>query len=169
LFLADLFIHGIGGGRYDEVTDALIRTFYEIEPPAYLVLSATLLLPLPTYSSTRADVHQIERALRDRHWNPQRHAPVVSADDFAELAGQKQAWIDRSCATHEERRERFEVICRITEKLRALTENTGLAEARRRANQEVHANEVLQRRDYAACLYPEKELASFYTRFLAMD
>ena len=43
LFLCDLFIHGIGGGKYDEVTDDMIRRYYGIEPPEYLVLSATSL------------------------------------------------------------------------------------------------------------------------------
>ena len=47
LFLSDLFIHGIGGGKYDELTDDIIRRFYECEPPDFLVLSATRLLPLP--------------------------------------------------------------------------------------------------------------------------
>ena len=47
LFLADLFVHGIGGGKYDELTDDIIRRFYGCEPPAFLVLSATRLLPLP--------------------------------------------------------------------------------------------------------------------------
>src|SRR5262249_45745914 len=28
MFVADLFIHGIGGGKYDELTDAIARRFY---------------------------------------------------------------------------------------------------------------------------------------------
>src|SRR5258707_1180427 len=47
LFLADLFIHGIGGGKYDGLTDELMREFYGGEPPRFLVLSATRRLPLP--------------------------------------------------------------------------------------------------------------------------
>ncbi len=47
LFLADLFVHGIGGGKYDELTDELIQGFFECEPPIYLVFSATRWLPLP--------------------------------------------------------------------------------------------------------------------------
>src|SRR5262249_2863990 len=46
LFLADLFVHGIGGGKYDEITDELVRRFYGGEPPDFLVLSATLWLPV---------------------------------------------------------------------------------------------------------------------------
>ena len=30
--LGDFFIHGIGGGKYDEVTDAIIRDYFGIEP-----------------------------------------------------------------------------------------------------------------------------------------
>src|SRR5205085_514035 len=36
LVLSDLFIHGIGGAKYDEVTDEIIRRFFGIEPPKYL-------------------------------------------------------------------------------------------------------------------------------------
>src|SRR5262249_28308050 len=50
--LGDFFIHGIGGGKYDEVTDTIIREYFGIEPPAYQVLSATLHLPLPCFPST---------------------------------------------------------------------------------------------------------------------
>ena len=41
LCLADGFIHGIGGGTYDQVTDDIIRRYYGIEPPGYTVVSAT--------------------------------------------------------------------------------------------------------------------------------
>ena len=45
LLLADMFIHGLGGGKYDELTDSLMRDFYGIEPPSFLVLTGTLRLP----------------------------------------------------------------------------------------------------------------------------
>ena len=48
LLLADLFIHGIGGGKYDELTDEIMRRFFGFEPPHFVVLSATRLLPLPS-------------------------------------------------------------------------------------------------------------------------
>ncbi len=47
LFLGELFVHGIGGGKYDELTDAILRRFYGGEPPAFMVLTATRRLPLP--------------------------------------------------------------------------------------------------------------------------
>lgn len=45
LFVADQFVHGIGGGRYDQVTDRIIRSFFNIEPPAFSVTTATLYFP----------------------------------------------------------------------------------------------------------------------------
>jgi hypothetical protein len=45
LLLADQFVHGIGGGRYDQVTDQIIATHFKIDPPAFSVTTATLYFP----------------------------------------------------------------------------------------------------------------------------
>lgn len=45
LIVADQFIHGIGGGRYDQVTDRFIARHFGIEPPAFAVTTATLYFP----------------------------------------------------------------------------------------------------------------------------
>jgi hypothetical protein len=45
LLVVDQFVHGIGGGRYDQVTDRLIRTFFGLNPPRFAVATATLFFP----------------------------------------------------------------------------------------------------------------------------
>jgi hypothetical protein len=45
LFIADQFVHGIGGARYDQVLDKLISMHFGIEPPEFAVATATMLLP----------------------------------------------------------------------------------------------------------------------------
>jgi hypothetical protein len=45
LLLADQFVHGIGGGRYDQVTDRLIASHFGIDPPRFSVTTATLYFP----------------------------------------------------------------------------------------------------------------------------
>lgn len=45
LLLADIFVHGIGGGQYDQVLDALIERHFGIEPPRFAVTTATLYFP----------------------------------------------------------------------------------------------------------------------------
>ena len=46
LILGDAFIHGIGGGKYDQLTDSIIQEFFGVTPPGVIVASATLRLPV---------------------------------------------------------------------------------------------------------------------------
>ena len=71
--LGDLFIHGIGGAKYDELGDEIARRFFGIEPPGFLTLSMTLWLGLPADPATPADLAGVERGLRDLRFNPDRH------------------------------------------------------------------------------------------------
>ncbi len=45
LCLVDQFVHGIGGARYDQVTDRLIARHFKIEPPHFCVTTGTLYFP----------------------------------------------------------------------------------------------------------------------------
>ncbi|HVT88300.1 MAG TPA: hypothetical protein VHD56_05575 [Tepidisphaeraceae bacterium] len=45
LLMVDQFVHGIGGGRYDQVTDQLIHLHYDIEAPAFAVTTGTMYFP----------------------------------------------------------------------------------------------------------------------------
>lgn len=45
LLVTDLFVHGIGGGRYDQIADRIIQRHFGIEPPKFAVTTATLYLP----------------------------------------------------------------------------------------------------------------------------
>lgn len=45
LLAADQFVHGIGGGQYDQVLDGLIARHLRIEPPHFSVTTATLYFP----------------------------------------------------------------------------------------------------------------------------
>lgn len=46
MFVADGFVHGIGGGLYDRLTDCLIESFFGSPPPSYAIATATFRLPL---------------------------------------------------------------------------------------------------------------------------
>ncbi|MCP4272694.1 MAG: hypothetical protein GY781_12130, partial [Gammaproteobacteria bacterium] len=55
LFFSDLFIHGIGGAKYDLITDEIIREFFGVEPPEYATISATLHLPYKPFDVSNED------------------------------------------------------------------------------------------------------------------
>ena len=161
--LGDFFIHGIGGGKYDEVTDAIIRDYYGLEPPAYQVLSATLHLPLPGFPAAAAEVGRLERLERDLYWNPHRHLPGPDplADEHAALAAAEPP-------DGPGRKVRYRAFRRIGNELRPRVADQ-LADVRwrlARARQEGHANAILRRRDYSWVLFPEDVLKPFLQRFL---
>lgn len=78
LFLADLFLHGIGGAKYDLITDEIIREFLNIEAPAFTCVTATMHLTFPVAFDSSGKAHELRRRLRDLFWNPQRYAHADS-------------------------------------------------------------------------------------------
>ncbi len=178
LFLGELFIHGIGGGKYDELTDTIIRDFYQVEPPEYLVLSGTLLLPLPALSAHQPDCRQWARELRDLRWNPERHLgergalpgqfPSAARFEKSDLIAEKKTWIARQPKSSDERRRRFQSIRDLTSQLRPLVSEREqqVHELLRNCEREVEANKILQNREYPFCLHPEETLRPFLTQFL---
>ena len=82
LVLGDLFIHGIGGAKYDELTDAIIRQFFGVEPPAYITATATFRLPIDRPQVTAAEVQANQRRLRELKHRPDSflHDPIVATE-----------------------------------------------------------------------------------------
>lgn len=167
LVLGDWFVHGIGGGKYDEVTDALIQDYFGLDPPAYQVVSATLWLPLPGFTTTADDVRGAARRFRDLTWNPQRYLSGPVGRELVERKFDLAAAGD-TLRTRQERRSWYRQLREVTEQLRPLVADqleTARAELLRR-QAEVRANGVLRRRDCAWVLYPETRLRPFLQRFL---
>ncbi|MBI4280333.1 MAG: hypothetical protein HY660_17915, partial [Armatimonadetes bacterium] len=73
LCVGDLFIHGVGGGRYDEATDAVAEAFYGIRPPDYMVATATLWLPLGSPAQIAEERNRLNRRLLDLQHSPDRY------------------------------------------------------------------------------------------------
>jgi hypothetical protein len=42
LIASDLFVHGVGGGHYDQVLDAIFKSYLKLDPPTFVVATATL-------------------------------------------------------------------------------------------------------------------------------
>jgi hypothetical protein len=170
--LGDFFIHGIGGGKYDEATDEIIRNYYGLEAPAYQVLTATLHLPLPKFPTSAGDLSRLLRLRRELRWNPQRHIdssqPLSPA--VMELLERKSRLIadEPDRRSHAERRVWYRSLQGVTQQLaeRLGSRMVEVDAAIRDARQEVEANSVLQRRDYSWVLYPEESLKPFLQRFL---
>lgn len=164
LFLADVFVHGIGGARYDRVTDALIAHFFEVEPPRYAVASASLALDLRTRCGP-APVAELRRRLRDLRFNPQRfvldsRAEWAGSADVQRWAQEKQMLVcsmNRAGAPRRELTRRIEqvnaalyqALAPLRERLEAHLQEALAADAERR---------VREFRGYPAFLYDPEAL-----------
>jgi hypothetical protein len=92
LLLADNFVHGIGGGRYDQVTDRLIARHFHLPPPAFAVTTATLYLP-QAVGRTRACLSCIEQEghrLRHALIGAERKRELVAAINAAPRNSQER-------------------------------------------------------------------------------
>ncbi len=165
LCLADLFIHGLGGARYDELADAIIRRFFGLGPPRFLTLTGTLHLPLPRRDATIEKARQLDRLLRDLTYNPDRHlnAPGNLNSLVTFLVEEKRRAILEETSTRAESRRRFEHIRSLNDQLAPFvdclrTETTaqlGTLQA------DLAANAIFQNREWAFCVYPESTLRNF--------
>ena len=89
LFLADLFIHGIGGAKYDRISDSILKRYFQLSPPEIACVTATLYLE-PGCGVER-DKPNYEHKLRDATWNPQRHLEVTDSTELKILLEQRRA------------------------------------------------------------------------------
>jgi hypothetical protein len=109
LCVGDLFIHGVGGGSYDRVTDALASEVFGCTPCPYVVATATLYLPLLGEGAAPAEGRALERRLMELRHNPERYLDT-STDAVRRLVDEKWGLIravqtmrpgkERRAATH---------------------------------------------------------------------
>jgi hypothetical protein len=170
LLLADLFIHGIGGGKYDELNDEIVRGHFQLEPPGFLVITGTLRVPLPRFPATPGDLRLSERLVRDMYWNPQRHLRDGSAENPAvrSTIEERRRWESLAPATQPDCKDRYTRMREGARQLRPFVADDLRAAVGRRDRiwQEVAANAILGRRDFSFCLFPEPTIRPFCTQFL---
>lgn len=163
LLLGDLFFHGIGGAKYDQLTDMIIQRFFHLSPPSYVVLTATAKLPIPRPQVSEEDVRRLRWRIRDLRFNPQRYVPRT-AETEAWLA-EKQRWMDPRGPCHD-RGTRHRAIARANEALQPFVaaQRAQLNAERVRCERLLQQNQLLGSREYSFCLFPAEAL-----RFLVLD
>jgi len=76
LFLADWFVHGVGGARYEHITDHIIADFYGIKGLSFGIVTANINLGLPDESCSSAEsARHLRHKLRYLKFNPEKFVP----------------------------------------------------------------------------------------------
>lgn len=154
LLLADLFLHGIGGAKYDQITDRIAQRFYGFAPPPHATLSATLRLPIAHDSPPPHSQQQVARQLRELQFNPQRFLADNPAAEPART--EKLRWVQTPKSPGNAAR-RHRAIAAANAAMQPLVEDRRrqLLEHQRRLTGQARAASVLESREYAWCLFPE--------------
>jgi len=159
LILSDLFIHGVGGAKYDELTDAIVRRFFNLEPPGYLTVTATRHLPIPLPQVSAEDLTRLDQSLRKMKYHPE---TFVNTTDAQELIAEKRRWIDVTAA--DQLPERHQAIERINQDLQRYiaADQASLLKQRPRLQHELSVKRRLGSREFSFVLFPEERLRSFF-------
>ncbi|MFN0052700.1 MAG: hypothetical protein ACKV0T_10950, partial [Planctomycetales bacterium] len=176
LCLADLFVHGLGGARYDEMTDRLICRLFEIPAPEFLTLSATVRLPLESHAVEPADAWRLRQQLRELDFHSERHLPQPVPAAAQRWVAEKARLIAEEHSGgpqtsdgllhsrgHGPGYDRLRRLREVNRRLAELTlaERTKIHDELHRTQRQLAANSVLQHREYPFCLYPEEKLHRF--------
>jgi hypothetical protein len=165
--VVDLFVHGVGGARYDRVTDAVVREFFHLEPPAYAVATSTLHLPLSEFDPSD------ERALLQRRLLAVRHNPerALSARDREQQRLIEEKWalirrLDDPALGRSERRAATRRIREINEQLAGgLTAERVSIEQRLAELAEIgEASAAATHRGYPFCFFPPSAVDALVDR-----
>jgi hypothetical protein len=173
LMLCDLFIHGIGGARYDQITERIMREYFGLQPPEMVVVTATLRLALPVHGVSPGDVAAARRRLRDHIHNP---VPAAGAPSGADLLLEKQHCIAESTRLRQQRSSDHAARRQVFNRIRAL--NGTLAGLRGGEQDEAHrrlqdllaqdrSDQAARSREYFYGLLPMDRLRALRARLLA--
>jgi hypothetical protein len=174
LVLSDLFIHGIGGAKYDEVTDEIIRRFFGIEPPKYITATATFRLPIERPHVTIEDIRDVRQKLRDVRYRPESFLRDSLTRGVRGLREQLQALADEKreyVRTHDLRRCEEQVYARLDKMNRAMYDLLKPVEQELRGQDaqlesDLRRAELLGSREFSFVLFPAEELPQ---RLLALS
>jgi len=130
VLLADTFIHGLGGRRYEAINETLIGEYYGIRPPAWAVASANLYFPFgnprPQPEQIQEGIDSLQRTLGDLTSHPERYLNELEDPEVAEglieeknrlIETDRRLRLDR--APSPERRETFQRLRQINEEIAA--------------------------------------------------
>ncbi len=170
LCVADLFVHGVGGGRYDRVTDAVIADYFGIRPPRYAVVTATLHLPLHEHN-TDSERQRLQRRVLEIQHNPER---VIASPTPEQQRVIDEKWglirsLDSSGITRRERRQ-------ITQRIREINDNLSQVLKGERAEVELQlqslgdaleADAAARHRGYPFCFFPPQAVDALVDRMIS--
>ncbi len=170
LLLADVFIHGIGGAKYDQATDSLCREYFGISLPPYATLSGTLHLPIKRNTQKVASATELQQRIRELTYHPERQTAHMTIDageesQIEQLIATKKKWINTK-KNPQNAAVRHQEITNANQQLQQwLSERHYFLEQElTHSLRQARVSQILKSREYSYCLYPSEGLKQFLMR-----
>jgi hypothetical protein len=168
LVLSDLFIHGIGGAKYDELTDLIIRRFFGIEPPAYVTATATFRLPIERPDVSLDEVRQSAQRIREIRYRPESFLNELAVKQDANTSAKLNALAEEKRAylfQHDLRRCSIDVFKHLDILNRAMHDLLQPVEQELRAQHAelislARQSQLLGSREFSFVLFPAEKLSA---------
>ena len=94
LIASDLFIHGIGGSKYDQLTDEIATRFFQVSLPDYLTTSGTFMLQKTTQPISPAAISTQRNLIRQIEFHPEKFIEKPT-DDASHWINEKRQSISQ--------------------------------------------------------------------------
>ncbi len=167
LLLSDMFVHGIGGAKYDQVTDLLCERLFGVRPPMYATLSGTLRLPIDHATVPAAREAEIRQRMRELRYHPEKHVSDLSLDP--EQHSRVEAWVAKkmkwvqATKSRENASIRHQGIVTANESLQfwLRPKHETLEQQLETATSLARKSQILDSREYSFCLFPRNILHDF--------
>lgn len=153
LLASNLFVHGIGGAKYDQLTDQIIVDFFGVDPPGYLTATGTWRLPTGFSEISPADITARKQTLRKMRFHPETFFTSTS-DDTTRLIECKRAAI--AGQSGQSPLERHQAIESANQQLQRLLtpEQTQIADEIDLLSAQIRDSQILNSREFSFCLHP---------------
>ena len=165
LVLSDLFIHGIGGAKYDQLGNNIVRMFFGIEPAEMMAISATVLLPGISDSFDAQGKSKLLRQIRQTRFQGERFSDFDLPSDLI----QRKNELLQSIPGRGEKKKWHDEMTLVNRQMSSLLEP--LREQFRSELQKIQADEDVHRslasREHPFCVFPLDYLTSAYERMLS--
>jgi hypothetical protein len=163
VLLGDLFMHGIGGAKYDAVTDQICEEFFGLPAPRYAVVSGTLRWPRDRQHETIPPREVLITELRRSIYNPERLLPQSIDAATQALIDEKRRWLGTT-KTPENARERHQAITHVNRTLAPLVaaRRTELQRQLEQLARDEHGESILTSRELPFVVHSTERLRAFF-------
>lgn len=159
LFVCDLFIHGVGGAKYDIITDRIIEKFYGVKPPGRACVTGTV-WPDIDIDDSGADIEKIETEIRKIEQHPETFGEHGEA--FGKLAAEKKELVELIQKPGSDRKIIGIRISKLNKEMGAILApvKKGLSEKLKGLKSKEDERQVAQARDYPYFYFQPEHIAS---------